>query len=63
MTPPRGRLRSVRTRVSLACALVAVALVVVLAVLVTTVLSRREYAALDRRLTVVSEALAAGDLR
>jgi len=39
--------------------LVAVALVVVLAVLVTTVLSRREYAALDRRLTVVSEALAA----
>jgi len=49
---------SVRTRVSLACAGVAVAIVVTLAVLVVVVLSRREYAALDRRLVVVSEALA-----
>jgi len=38
---------------------VAVALVVVLAVLVMTVLSRREYTALDRRLAVVSQSLAA----
>ncbi len=49
---------SVRTRVSLACAGVAVAIVVTLAVLVVVVLSRREYASLDRRLAVVSEALA-----
>ncbi len=58
---PRGERAgrpSVRTRVSLACAGVAVAIVVTLAVLVVVVLSRREYASLDRRLAVVSEALA-----
>lgn len=60
MSQGRGRLPSVRTRVSLACAGVAVALVVALVVLVVSVLSRREYAALDRRLEVVSGALAPG---
>lgn len=59
MRPRRRRLPSVRNRVSLACAGVAVTLVVVLAVLVVVVLSRREYAALDRRLEVVSNALVA----
>lgn len=56
-TGPRRRRRSVRTRVSLACAAVAVALVVTLAALVVTVLTRREYADLDRRLELVSQAL------
>lgn len=55
---PTGRLRSVRARVSLACAAVAVSIVIVLTVLVVVVLSNREYAALDRRLQVISHALA-----
>ena len=59
MTRRAWPLGSVGARVSLACSAVAVAVVVVLAVLVTTVLSRREYAALDRRLAVVSQSLAA----
>lgn len=53
----RGLLGSVRARVSAACAAIAIALVIVLAVLVVTVLSRREYAALDRRLAVVADAV------
>lgn len=58
MTTPVGRFRSVRARVSIACAAVAVSIVLVLTVLVVVVLSNREYTALDRRLQVVSQALA-----
>lgn len=52
------RPRSVRTRVSLACAGVAVGLVIAVAALVIFALTRREYAQLDRRL----DALGAGIL-
>lgn len=52
------RPRSVRTRVSVACAGVAVGLVIAVAALVIFALTRREYAQLDRRL----DALGAGIL-
>lgn len=54
---PPSRRRSVRTRVSLACAAVAFLLVLGLTILVVSLLSRREYVELDRRLSAAAQAI------
>lgn len=53
------RPRSVRTRVSIACAGVAVGLVIAVAALVIFALTRREYAQLDRRLDALGTGILA----